>query len=488
MSNRQGRTNRSWMVGAMTTSATLLLTAALTRAQSAGEQASVHFDRGLELVQEQQYPEAAVEFERAYDLTRVVAVLYNLGMAYAAAGRPVEAADALTRYLAGADKSSTAVERERVEAELQRQQARIGSVTFEVEPSGALVVVDGRELGVSPLRGPVRLSIGDHRVEVSRVEHEPVNRLLKVSAGQRSSLRIALRHVRAAAESLAMVPIRCRVPDAKVFVDDRLVAQLQSAALLSTTLGPHVIRFQRTGYVDTVMRVLVTAERTQPVDCSLHIVPQLSATLGGRIAVAAKGMRGTIRLDGDPLPADGRVPVGRHYLELPGRGYETWSQEFSLSPGETKRLGLEVVARQPVSTHGSAGQGDGRRTLAYCLAGAGLGLGLAAVAVYVANSSEFNIWSQENADLDVLADRASWQVTSMDVELEIARRRQANDRLLQSIWTLDIWSAGLAIGAAALVIAGTVVYVTGTDRQQPRAALGGFVTPHSAGIQWRGAL
>src|SRR5262245_61199389 len=58
-----------------------------------------HFARGVELVDEGAFEQAAHEFQRAYDLEPNAAVLYNMGQAFAAAGRPVEAVSALARYL-----------------------------------------------------------------------------------------------------------------------------------------------------------------------------------------------------------------------------------------------------------------------------------------------------------------------------------------------------------------------------------------------------
>jgi hypothetical protein len=193
----------------------LLLCAARGRTQERAthEEAIEHFDRGVELVSEEAYAQAVAEFERAYELSRMPAVLYNLGMAYAAAQRPVEATSALERYVQLAADSMPEDERTRIDAELQRQRARIGLVELVVEPEGALVTVDGRDVGTTPLREPVRLGVGEHRVGASRADYERAERVLTVAGGQHRRVQIALRRLSATKPpSIARLPIHLRLP------------------------------------------------------------------------------------------------------------------------------------------------------------------------------------------------------------------------------------------------------------------------------------
>jgi hypothetical protein len=151
--------------------------AAETPAQEAGR----HFSRGIDLVEESAYAEAVIEFERAYEISPNYSVLYNLGEAYVGLGKPVQAADALTKYLHdGADKIPPE-RRADVEAEIRRQQARIATVTVTVDPDGATVLVDGMEIGKSPLGGPVRVGIGVHRFAATLAGHSSDERQVELA-------------------------------------------------------------------------------------------------------------------------------------------------------------------------------------------------------------------------------------------------------------------------------------------------------------------
>src|SRR5262245_60503113 len=135
-------------------------------------QASKHFDRGLELIERGAYPEAVAQFERAYQLSKNDAVLHNLGMAYAAAGRPVEAAATLARYLTSQGAGLEAGERARIEAELQRQRAQIGEIAIQVKPDGARIEIDDRKRGTSPLARALFLPVGEHTIVASHPDYE----------------------------------------------------------------------------------------------------------------------------------------------------------------------------------------------------------------------------------------------------------------------------------------------------------------------------
>jgi hypothetical protein len=58
-----------------------------------------HYERGLDLVQKQDYQGALREFTAAYDISPHFAVLYNIGQCQVRLGRLPEAVDALSRYL-----------------------------------------------------------------------------------------------------------------------------------------------------------------------------------------------------------------------------------------------------------------------------------------------------------------------------------------------------------------------------------------------------
>jgi len=156
------------------------------------EEARERYDRAMELVKEQDYQSALIEFQRAYELEPNFQVLFNIGQAHVALGRPIEAIDALTRFLSDGGAAVSSEQRKRTLDEIERQRAFVGEIILTVAPPGALVTVDGREIGKSPLPGPVRVGIGSHRVSVTAEGYVPFEKSLTVAGKDRKELAVQL--------------------------------------------------------------------------------------------------------------------------------------------------------------------------------------------------------------------------------------------------------------------------------------------------------
>jgi hypothetical protein len=420
-----------------------LLSGPAVRAESNDRaQASMHFDRGLELIEENAYEAAAVEFERAYELSHDDTVLYDLGMAYVAAGRPVEAAAALSRYLDTARGPLPAAETQRLKHELQRQRARIGNLAVEIEPNGALIKVDGREVGRAPLSSPIPLASGNHILEIAHSGYEGTARTISIAGQENLTLRVALERTDTGLP--AQLRIKCAIPDVKVLIDERVAAQTVGGAPLLTTAGDHVIRFQRAGYADTVRSVVLGVGVAESVDCGLRVRSPLPDELAAKIVVAVGKVNADVSLDGEPLPrpAQRRVPIGRHRLQITARGYDPWTGDVTLMAGESRVVPVELVrTRRPHDRDGNGA--PPQRTLAYVLGGAGITVGIAALVTFLVANDRYSSWQSDKLAFDAMP--------YSKVEAE-----RINDEL-KSVWQLDDIAIGLAITGGALLATGAVL-------------------------------
>lgn len=129
----------------------------------------MHYERGLALFDEAQFESqftaAMAEFEAAYALSHRPALLFNIAQLHARLGHAVEAVDTFETYLAEAGEIDDA-RRAAVEAEMTLQRARIGAVDIDVAYDGAVVVIDDVSVGTTPFDAPIRVSAGEHIVEV----------------------------------------------------------------------------------------------------------------------------------------------------------------------------------------------------------------------------------------------------------------------------------------------------------------------------------
>ena len=151
-----------------------------------------HYERGLAAFDDERFQDAADEFEAAYRISPAFAVLYNIGRVNVALGRSVEAVQAFEKYLAQGAAAIPSDRRREVSAELERQRARIGTLTIRTVPASVDVRVDGKLIGKTPLAEPVLVTAGTHTLEALISGYAPQVRELRVEGMARIELEFRL--------------------------------------------------------------------------------------------------------------------------------------------------------------------------------------------------------------------------------------------------------------------------------------------------------
>ncbi len=177
-----------------------------TARADANAEARQHFDRALSLVDDGQMAEALIEFQRCYELKPQFQVLYNIGQAYIALARPVEAHDTLVRYLREGGAAIAKARRADVEKEITRQKARIATLTLNVQPAGAAVRVDNQALGTAPLSEVVRVGVGTHTVAASLDGFTAAEASVTVAGEDNRIIDLSLQQVAPTAEPVIPAP------------------------------------------------------------------------------------------------------------------------------------------------------------------------------------------------------------------------------------------------------------------------------------------
>lgn len=132
--------------------------------ESVTETARAQFARGVELADKGDYQGALQAFSDAYVASPRSAVLYNIGQAQVALGRPLEAASTLSRYLREGQDSVPAERRQQVEAQLELLKSFFVDLDFNTAPASVAISVDGNDIGRTPLPQPLRLAAGTHTI------------------------------------------------------------------------------------------------------------------------------------------------------------------------------------------------------------------------------------------------------------------------------------------------------------------------------------
>jgi hypothetical protein len=168
----------------------------------------------------------------------------------------------------------------KVEAPAEARNTGPGRLLIRSTPAGALVAIDGRESGKTPVT--VReMSIGTHRVEITHEGFAPVERRVTITRAQPAqSMTATLEAVSVAPAASKASPsptssavsgtlqVESRPAGANVYVDGRMIGT--TPLLQAVTSGEHGVRLELSGYREWTSSVQVTAAATSRVTASLE--------------------------------------------------------------------------------------------------------------------------------------------------------------------------------------------------------------------------
>jgi tetratricopeptide (TPR) repeat protein len=164
-------------------------------ASAAGEEASNHFKRGLQLFDDNEYTLALVEFERAYQLAPNYRALYNIALVDMQLGRYADAARTLDQYVRDGGDAIPPARRAEVAKALGELKLRTATIDIALNVTGAEVALDGKLLDPARLRGPMVIDAGEHTLRATASGYLASDRTLTLAGGDRASVRLELRTV-----------------------------------------------------------------------------------------------------------------------------------------------------------------------------------------------------------------------------------------------------------------------------------------------------
>jgi hypothetical protein len=154
------------------------------------ERARVHYERGLQLFNEENYDAALFEFERAYELAPSYKILYNMGRIQRQQHNYAAAMRSYSRYLREGGAGVPADRKTEVENEISVLKPRVALLTVKVNVDGADVYADDIPVctatiesacvGKSPLQSPIIVNGGRHKVTATKKGYAPATALVSV--------------------------------------------------------------------------------------------------------------------------------------------------------------------------------------------------------------------------------------------------------------------------------------------------------------------
>lgn len=200
--------------------------------------ARAHYEHGVGLANKGEYKAALEEFNAAYAASPHFAVLYNIGQAEVALGRPRRAIDALSKYLRDGKDDVPPPRRQQVQAQIAQLESVFASLTITTDPAGAQLTLDGLEIGRSPTDAPRRLSAGSHVVTASRPDGPVVTRVVSLAEGEQFTLTLTL-----PPSEPRILSMQCWELGAQPLLDGQLVDVAKAGLGVPVAAGRHRVGF-----------------------------------------------------------------------------------------------------------------------------------------------------------------------------------------------------------------------------------------------------
>jgi PEGA domain-containing protein len=230
---------------------------------------------------------ALTEFTRSSELEPSAAAAEGIARSYDALHDDAAAYRAFRGLLDDYPKDLSRSVRSYVAARLGILAAATAMVTVRVNQAQARVVLDGADLGDTPLADPVRVNAGLHRVRVSKRGFKDVEQVIHAVAGTNDTISVLLVEASSPAEGerTGLGPVETVRPvapvessavavvtfdrSATIAIDGRVVGEGDFRGPIS--VGLHVVRVTRPGYEPFEKTVVVRAG--VPVEQRVKLIP-----------------------------------------------------------------------------------------------------------------------------------------------------------------------------------------------------------------------
>ncbi|MDH5673253.1 MAG: PEGA domain-containing protein [Myxococcales bacterium] len=198
--------------------ALLLLSTALQAAPAQAQEpseadkarAKEHFQAGVAAYGQERYEVALASFQEAFRIAPHPLVRVNMANCYDKLGKPLLAIFHFERFMQS--KAGSPEQRKEVRSALSRLSKKVGDLSLQVSPDGAVVTIDGGEQRKAPILEPLRLEAGEHRVDVRLEGYQPVSKMVRLHGGEQTELAITLERATQPVAAVATAPATPAAP------------------------------------------------------------------------------------------------------------------------------------------------------------------------------------------------------------------------------------------------------------------------------------
>jgi PEGA domain len=264
------------------------------------------YESGKLLTTNRDFVGALAKFQQAYDSSGDPRLLYNMAVCNKELRHYARMKSLLQRYAHDAGQSMSAENRVAVDQALAAIGPLVATVTLDVSPPAASVLVDGAPVGTAPLSEALVLDLGKHTITVEKSGFQTSEQTIDAPGGGSLPLTISL----VAQKHIGQLVITSD-EDATVIVDDKIVGKGRFDG--SFEPGPHEVRVTEPGKTPFASQVDLRDGATRTIDVSLESAEHRAAIwpwVVGGVVVAAGAVVGGYFLF-KPQDETAAPPVGK---------------------------------------------------------------------------------------------------------------------------------------------------------------------------------
>jgi len=294
--------------------------------------ARTHFQRGLELSDDQAWDAAYAEYVTSIGIYPTKAATKNAALCLRMMHRYAESLDMLESFTHFSNL--TPEDRSFADREMRDLKRFVGQLVVNDPAGGAQISVDGGDRGKTPLPGPLRVTAGSHVVRAFKPGYAPFERQLVIAGGQTVTVDLKLEAITQGG--------RLRVVDqtdshAQVLVDGAAVGTAPWEGAVGA--GTHTAALKGEG-----------ALGTQPVSVPVKLNETATITLSpepleAQLRVEPTPASAMTALDGVTLGRgvwEGPVRQGDHKVEVAEDGFLSSQQSVRLDKGGRRVLAVQL--------------------------------------------------------------------------------------------------------------------------------------------------
>ncbi|WP_437727825.1 PEGA domain-containing protein [Sorangium sp. So ce861] len=287
-------------------------------------EAKAEYEAARILFNDGDFRNAIIKFERSYDLSRDPRLLWNIALCQKNLQRYARLLGTVEKLLQDAGPQLSEQDRKDAAALIEATKAYVSRLDLQASEAGATVLVDGEEVGQTPLREPVLLDVGTRKIRVTKKGFEAFEISQQVPGGGVVTVAATLEREVHEGRLIVAAP-----PDAVISIDGRVVGRGSYDGPVPS--GGHTLRVTASDMVSHQSEVMIHDNQTRRVQVSLEPAPKKSNVeqwlwIGGGVAVLTGALLVGLGVFASEPPVNGNLSPGS--VALSARGGASFAIPF----------------------------------------------------------------------------------------------------------------------------------------------------------------